>query len=82
MKTEQEKKELLRYIIKEFKKSDISDEIVVWDEIVNFYSEGDIEIKNKAYNLLKLINETKQKSIEEFNKLMKKDIEDDLWYII
>lgn len=39
-------------------------------------------IKNKISNLIKILNDTKQKSNEDFKKLIDRDIETDIWYIV
>ena len=82
MKTEQYKKEIFKKIIHEFEYADNTNEIIIWDNIIETYSDGDKEIKNKIYNLLKLMNESKQKSEKDFNELLDRDIETDIWYII
>ena len=84
MENEEELKKQFLKIVKYFEIDDNSDEIMVWDEIVEKYSNfdgGDI-LKSKTKNAIKLLNETKKRSLEEFNILMKRNIEDDVWYII
>lgn len=80
-KEEKELKEIFVKIISNFEKND-ENEIIIWDKIVKLYSNfdsGDI-IEKKIYNFINLLNEIKSSSEEEFKKLMKRDIEDDLWY--
>jgi len=80
MKTLDERKNIFKKIIKEFQYSDDNSKIIIWDVLVESLASDDTEIKNKTYNLLNLLNETKQKSEEDFNILMDRDIEEDLWY--
>lgn len=71
-------------IVGTFTKSDVSDEIIFWEKLLETY-ENDKDykiIKSKVYNLLKLTNLTKKKSEEEFKKLLDRDLEDDIWYEI
>lgn len=82
MITEKEKKEIFKKIIHEFEYADNSNEIIIWDRIIETYSKGDIEIINKTNKLLKLMNETRQKSEKDFNELLDRDIETDVWYIL
>lgn len=84
IKTEEEKKEIFKKIIHEFQMSDDGSEVIVWNESVKTYSDfdgGEILI-SKTNNLIKLLNEAKSKSEDEFKTLMKRDIEDDIWYIV
>ena len=84
MKTEEELKNILVHVISYFELSDDSKEVIVWDRMVEKYTnfEGGELIKNKTYNLLKMLNEAKQTSEEEYQKVMKRDIETDLWYVL
>ncbi len=84
MKTEKELKEIFVKLIGEFQDSDDGKEIIFWDELYKFYCnfEGGEILKNKTKNLLKMMNESKSISDEEFKEFIKRDIETDIWYIV
>jgi hypothetical protein len=81
MKTEKELKENFMKIVSNITKNN-SGEFVVWTKLVEHHSIGCDILKTKTENFLKLLNETKNKSEKEFDILIKRDIEDDLWYIL
>jgi len=71
-------------IVKQIGISDINSEFIIWDKTLELYSNenGCEELKNKTINFLKLLNDTKKRSKEEFDILIKRDIETDIWNII
>ena len=84
MKSEKELKEIFVKIISYFYNSDIDGEVLVWDKIVENYTnfDGGEILKKKTNNLLKIANKTKQTSEEEYKKLLARDVEDDIWYVV
>jgi len=78
--TEEIKKKVVN-IVGTFTKSDISDEIVFFEDLLEIYlDDKDYKIiESKVYNLLKLANETKKKSEEDFMMLLDRDLESDIW---
>ena len=82
MKTEKELKENFMKIVSNITKSSKSGDFVVWDKLVEYHSnDGDI-LKSKTTNFLKLLNETQKRSKKEYEILIKRDIEEDLWNIL
>jgi len=81
--TENELKQKFINIIKQFSTNTETGEIIVWDKLVEYHSNFDDSgiLKQKIINVLKLLNETKS-SKEDFDILMKRDIETDIWYIV
>jgi hypothetical protein len=80
MKTLEEKQKIYSKLIGEFYYSDDNSEIIIWDEIIEDYIDGDEEIKTKIYNTLKLVNEARNESPEAFETFLDREIETDLWY--
>ena len=83
MITEDELKQQFIKIIKQFSTNTETGEIIVWVKLVEHHSKFDDSgiLKQKIKNILILLNEAKS-SKEEFELLMKRDIETDIWYII
>ena len=79
-KTEDELKEIFFNITKNFS-VDENNIFYIDDEDIELFSKEPI-IKSKVHNALKLLNETKSNSLDEYNTLIKRDIYDDIWYII
>lgn len=71
-------------IVKQFSTNKKTGEIIVWDKLVEYNSniDGCGILKQKIENTLTLLNETIKKSKEDFDLLMKRDIETDIWYIV
>jgi hypothetical protein len=80
MKTLEERQKIYSKLIGEFYYSDDNSEIIIWDEIIEDYIDGDEEIKTKIYNTLKLVNEARNESPEAFEIFLDREIETDLWY--
>ena len=80
MKTLEERQEIYSKLIGEFYYSDDNSKIMLWDEIIDDYIDGDEEIKTKIHNTLRLVNEARNESSEAFEKFLDREIETDLWY--
>ena len=81
---ESELKKSFVHLISCFYISDISDEICAWDDLVDDYSDTEETkiLKSKIYNLLRMMNEAKQESEDAYKKLVSRDIETDVWYVV
>lgn len=79
--TEEDKmKEDFKHVISYFEIND-NNEIVVWDRIIEKYSNSEI-VKKKIKNLIILMNEKKKMSDVDFKLLLERDIETDIWNIV
>jgi hypothetical protein len=74
----EDKKKLVN-LIKYFTISDKTKEIIIWDDLLS--NENEIVIQ-KVNNLLKMMNNMKKKSLDDFYSFMDRDVEDDIWNII
>ena len=84
MKNEEELKEELNHMIKYFQVDEETDNIYIGERVIEKFLnfEGGDIVKNKTYNLLSMLNNAKKKSEEAFNKLMDRDVQEDIWYVV
>ena len=77
-KTEEELKKIFLNVVENFM---IDDDGFFYIDDLEYITNQKIIIE-KIQNTIELLNETKKRSSEEFNIIMKRDICDDIWYIV
>jgi len=78
--------ELKKIFIDLIKYFDLDDngEIFIYDELLEKYTSFDKTnlIKDKIKKLLLISNEIKNKSEDEFQKFLDRDLENDIWFLL